>query len=1310
MKRIALLTCVVLLSATAVSAETGALCLFSDGGGTECNIVDEGGLVQVYIVHTQTDGAMASQFMLDVSTAGWTWIGDSWNFTVVVGNSFEGVSIAYGGCQTGSIVLGVANLMGTSASADTPISIVAHPDVEDVLVVDCEDNTMIGAGGTAYVNSSLACVCETNQTPTLDVNPTSLDFGYLADALTLTVANIGGGTLTWDLTESIPWLEVSSASGTNNEDITVTIDRTGLSDGVYSGTIEVTSNGGNESVVVSMTVTSTDPVLVVTPPSFTFVNGQSDQTLFVKNEGINDLIWSITSDQPWLTVSPASGTNNTQVTVHVDRTGLPDGDHYGNLTVTSNGGDATVPVTLLFTPVLAVSANELYFSDTVTEELLNVINAGQGNLEWSITSDQPWLTVSPAAGTNNTAVTVQVDLTGLPMENHNGTLFVTSNGGNTSVAVALILAPLLQVSPASLDFKYLGTERYLDVINAGEGTLEWSITSDQPWVSVTPTSGVDDTQLTVTADRTGLGHGIHNSNLLVTSNGGDATVEVVVRVDLGEILEVIPASLSFDPYEGAKTLNINNVGSGNMSWSITSDQPWLSVDPASYYRERSTTVHVDRRGLAEGTYFGNLFVTSEGGDATVPVTMEVATLTTTAGGICIFSDPAGTECNIMDAGGLVSVYLVHVGSDGAKGSRFELDVSAAGWTHLGDMWNFADVIGSSVGGVRINYGACMPSPIALGVANFMGTSAPGGTPISIVPDLATIKITDCNDNQQYGSGGTAFVNSSLPCICGEDPNPNPVLYVSPLDLDFGDTDVAGAFSIANFGGATLTWDVTESIPWLDASPASGTNNDMITVTVDRTGLSEGTYNGVIDVSSNGGNETVTVTMNVPYTEPVLDVTPAALTFNEGEDAKPMSVINVGTGQLDWQITSDQSWLTATPAAGANGAVVSVQVDRAGMSGGTYYGNLFVTSNGGDATVPVTLVVPVPITVLGVFPAALTFGSSETDKPLEVSNTGTGDLEWSITPDQTWLTATPASGTNDTQVNVHVDRTGLADGAHQANLSVTSNGGDATVPIDIWVGPVPVLSVAPTTLIYTNLVTTSTFSIANIGEGTLDWALSADKAWIEIVPPLTGTNDATVTVNVDPASVPSGGVKVGHVSVNSNGGNQTVEIRYVPPGTDIPGAIGVFEDAGGTDCNFVDSGGLVQVHILHLHHGGATAAQFKLDISSVGWTWLGDNWSFAAIIGQSTAGVSIGYGSCQAAPTYLGFINFFGNNAPECRYIEIVPDPAAASGQIEVVGCSENKMYAMGNIGVVNPNGYCMCGGIPVQETTWGRIKAMYGTK
>ncbi len=166
----------------------------------------------------------------------------------------------------------------------------------------------------------------------------------------------------------------------------------------------------------------------------------------------------------------------------------------------------------------------------------------------------------------------------------------------------------------------------------------------------------------------------------------------------------------------------------------------------------------------------------------------------------------------------------------------------------------------------------------------------------------------------------------------------------------------------------------------------------------------------------------------------------------------------------------------------------------------------------------------------------------------------------------------------------------------------------------------------------------------------------------------------------------------------------------PAGAAVPGSIGVFADAGGTNCNVFDTGGLVQVHLVHVHTDGATASQFMLDVSAAGWTYLGDIWNFQTAIGNSVTGVSIAYHACLTSPIHLGVVSFLGTSAPPCTEIRIVPDPIVAEGQIWSVDCEPipltQKHSVPGGKAIVNGNSSCSCS-VPIEEKTWGGIKALY---
>jgi len=113
--------------------------------------------------------------------------------------------------------------------------------------------------------------------PLLRLIPDDLYFGSELTWAEVTVTNGGGGTLSVTSAASAEaWISVTPASGGEGT-YTVTVNRDGLADGVYSGSVEVVSNGGNLSVTVRMTVgvqqasggdVGTLYVLLVDPKSF----------------------------------------------------------------------------------------------------------------------------------------------------------------------------------------------------------------------------------------------------------------------------------------------------------------------------------------------------------------------------------------------------------------------------------------------------------------------------------------------------------------------------------------------------------------------------------------------------------------------------------------------------------------------------------------------------------------------------------------------------------------------------------------------------------------------------------------------------------------------------------------------------------------------------------------------------------------------------------------------------------------------------------------------------------------------------------
>ena len=97
----------------------------------------------------------------------------------------------------------------------------------------------------------------------------------------------------------------------------------------------------------------------------------------------------------------------------------------------------------------------------------------------------------------------------------------------------------------------------------------------------------------------------------------------------------------------------------------------------------------------------------------------------------------------------------------------------------------------------------------------------------------------------------------------------PAISVAPTSHDFGDmyegeTDNT-TFEIWNLGTGTLTYSLSESCGWADVTPTSGSStgeHDTITIEINTTSLAVGASTCDIAISSNGGSDTFSVTVNI----------------------------------------------------------------------------------------------------------------------------------------------------------------------------------------------------------------------------------------------------------------------------------------------------------------------------------------------------------------------------------------------------------------------------------------------------------------
>lgn len=109
------------------------------------------------------------------------------------------------------------------------------------------------------------------------------------------------------------------------------------------------------------------------------------------------------------------------------------------------------------------------------------------------------------------------------------------------------------------------------------------------------------------------------------------SIEVWVQNENQPQLSYSPSSHDFGTVQEGQihqtTFEIWNSGSGELTWSLSEDQPWLSCDPLSGEsagEHKTVTVTIDTSGLAPGSYVGEIKISSNGGSGIFTVTFYIA--------------------------------------------------------------------------------------------------------------------------------------------------------------------------------------------------------------------------------------------------------------------------------------------------------------------------------------------------------------------------------------------------------------------------------------------------------------------------------------------------------------------------------------------------------------------------------------------------------------------------------------------------------------------------------------------------------------
>lgn len=661
--------------------------------------------------------------------------------------------------------------------------------------------------------------------------------------------------------------------------------------------------------------------------------------------------------------------------------------------------------------------------------------------------------------------------------------------------------------------------QYVTVNNTGSGTLSYTTQSSASWLTASAGSGTAPDTATVTADPTGLTSGTYTGSVQIISPGAinnPQQISVTFNV-AGATLGVDQNSLAYSGFSGtanptAQNVVISNNGAGALLWTASSNVPWLQLGATSGSVQSGApytlTVTPNISGLGAGTYTGAITISSSNAVGGSPQIVNVSLTLTSIMMQSAFPGPSldgwAYSPQGSAAGWSVANGAVAYNGGGATqiyaGNNAWSNYTAQASIHLTTLSNYPGGIRAFVNPVTgASYAAWLypgdgviklwrtstwninQSPVLLGTSAHLNVDSVNWHTLALSIGAGQLTVSydgtsviHVSDSTLSG-GMVALDVSNMPVrftnvIVTGNQTVNSQLTVSPASYSFsvasGASSTSQTLQIGTSDGSIAAWSALSGVPWLTVATPTGSTPATSNAQVNAANLSQGTYNGQINVSSFGttGMQTLPVTVNVTAASTnQLTLSPATLAFSaisSGSAPAAQSIaLSSSTPGLSFTVASDSSWLTSTTS-GTTPASLQVNVNQTGLAVGTYTGHL--TINAPAAMNPVTTVtvtLTVSSSALVATPTTLNFvGSTTTNAPTQnllITTNAGGAVNWTSSSYGTWLTPSTTSGATPATIQVGANSAGLPAGSYTDTLTLSPSGSGVAfvaVPASLRVGP------------------------------------------------------------------------------------------------------------------------------------------------------------------------------------------------------------------------------------------------------------------
>ncbi|MFH0880436.1 MAG: hypothetical protein V2A34_12040 [Lentisphaerota bacterium] len=980
-------------------------------------------------------------------------------------------------------------------------------------------------------------------------------------------AGTGGSNLMYMLSESVPWLHLpviaGASTGEHDRLDMIFTNLAGMSLGSYTAQVMIGSSGAvNQPQILTavLTITGPPPTLELNTNQLAQTLGQGmtadDGSLNIINNGGSVLYYSITSTEPWLSVTPTNGANYGGadfVTAGFNPGSRAPGTYWGYLLISAPDISAvpeSVSVTMVVTscPEVIAASGGLCATATVVMgsavSTMEVWNAGSGALYYDLTPqagmmDPLWLSVEPSLGTSTTERVqhrVYMDASLLSPGEYTGRVAITGSlsappNSPYDVTVRLWIASALMSSPTSIVRGIMegqtAASQVLNLRDDGGGgiSIPYSISQQGNWFSLDITNGTlmgDTNQITLSFNTAGRAPGVYNGWIHI--EGIFQTLEIPVSLTISNLFTVFEERIVFAvKYEDDYDL-----------WTIKPDGAWLQPLVERAYDQTDPQVSPDGRRL--------LYLETAGSSARHYV-LDLSTLQDTRldgnwDALRWMPDSRGVYASKFEANRTL-VYEVLLNGKTTPVFWDKDKISLMGADTSGQILysQFAGLNGAS----RLR--KYMPA------SRKMATLRTWEDSVKLEGRLSPNERRLCYRSVRIGGGKAPIIVSDL--------EGNRELRVTTITSNYYSSP---SFSPDGSHIASIK-STLEGRCALRISDMSGTNEWTL-------------YSPPADASLFG-----LCWKRMVLPNPVLWLNPTGYTDAVMVDdtnilERTFQIKNTGNAILEYVVRSQATnWLTVNRTTGSSTGetdTVSMYLNTATLNTGIHTGRVSIMANGTNKTRYVQVVLevqPIPpiLTVLQQLAAGSRTNSGAFMDAVTVWNSGGRTMSFTAGVDQVWMTLLDTSGSSTGDVNnlrLQFNSAGLAAGDYTGRVTVVA--GNQTnlvlvtyrVSLESLLGP----NVGVTPHALTNACARyqdapdQTFAVSNVNPGLLHYYVDEQADWLQVLP--TSSSNALKTSNGETdlfrvryfTASKAQGVYNTNLYVRSSNGTETITVQLTvgPP--------------------------------------------------------------------------------------------------------------------------------------------------------------------